>query len=127
MAFQVGTVVEGTVTAITKFGAFVELPDGTTGLVHISEIADTYVTDINQYIKIKDKVRVKVINIDQNGRVALSIKQADPSYHRKSHHTPSPPPNFEDKLAKFMKESEERQHELKKNLEGKRGAKGTRS
>lgn len=127
MAFQVGTVVEGTVTAITKFGAFVELPDGTTGLVHISEIADTYVTDINQFIKIKDKVRVKVINIDQNGRVALSIKQADPSYHRKSHHTPPPPPNFEDKLAKFMKESEERQHELKKNLEGKRGAKGTRS
>lgn len=126
MAFQVGTVVEGTVTAITKFGAFVELPEGATGLVHISEVADTYVTDINQFLKVNDKVKVKIINIDEKGRIALSIKQANPSYHPKSHHAPPPPSNFEDKLAKFMKESEERQHELKKNLEGKRGAKGTR-
>ena len=58
MQVEVGAVVEGTVTGITKFGAFVSLPDGRSGLVHISEIANTYVNDVNDYLKVGDAVKV---------------------------------------------------------------------
>ncbi|MBC7344703.1 MAG: S1 RNA-binding domain-containing protein, partial [Clostridia bacterium] len=63
MAISVGSIVEGVVTGITKFGAFVELPNGAVGLVHISEVADTYVKDVKDYLKEKEKVMVKLINI----------------------------------------------------------------
>lgn len=77
MSLAVGSIVEGTVTGITNFGAFVELPTGQTGLVHISEVADTYVTDINEHIKKSDKVKVKILSIDPTGkRIGLSIRQA---------------------------------------------------
>ena len=59
MQVEVGAVVEGTVTGITKFGAFVSLPDGRSGLVHISEIANTYVNDVNEFLKLGDKVKVR--------------------------------------------------------------------
>ena len=61
MQVEVGAVVEGTVTGITKFGAFVSLPDGRSGLVHISEIANTYVNDVNEFLKLGDKVKVRVL------------------------------------------------------------------
>ena len=63
MQVEVGAVVEGTVTGITKFGAFVSLPDGTSGLVHISEIANTYVNDVNEFLKLGDKVKVRVLAV----------------------------------------------------------------
>ena len=79
MALEVGAIIEGVVTGITNFGAFVSLPDGKTGLVHISEIADAYVKDINDYVKKNDTVKVKVLSVDPSGKIGLSIKQASPT------------------------------------------------
>ena len=76
MSISKGQILEGTVTGITKFGAFVELSTGETGLVHISEVADSYVNDVNEFLKVKDTVKVKVINVDDKGKVGLSIRQA---------------------------------------------------
>lgn len=120
MPVTVGSVVEGIVTGITHFGAFVELPDGRTGLVHISEVADAYVKDIKDFVKEKDRVLVRVLS-DANGKIGLSIRQAvrRGPRDRRSHGS------FEDKLARFMKESDERLTDLKRNTESKRGGRGT--
>lgn len=128
MALAVGTVIEGVVTGLTKFGAFVQLPTGETGLVHISEVADTFVKDVKDHLKEQDHVKVKVINIDQRGRVGLSIKQADPNYdpRRRSRHRQSFNGSFEDKLSRFLKESDDRLQDLKKNVDAKRGGRGAR-
>lgn len=122
MPVEMGSIVEGVVTGITNFGAFIELPGGQTGLVHISEIAEVYVKDVNDFLKTNDKVTVKVISVDPRGKIGLSIKQANPASSR-------PPkkkfqPSFEDKLAKFLKESEERQQFLKRSTDSKRGGRG---
>ena len=76
MPLEVGSLLEGTVSGITNFGAFVQLPGGETGLVHISEISDVYVKDVKDFLKQNDKVKVKVISVDPQGKIALSIKQA---------------------------------------------------
>ena len=76
MTLMAGNIVEGTVVNITNFGAFIEV-EGKTGLVHISEVADSYVKDIKEHLKEQDKVKVKVISIDDNGKISLSIKQAN--------------------------------------------------
>lgn len=76
MEFGVGSVLEGKVTGITKFGAFVALPEGRSGLVHISEIAYSYVSEVSEHLKEGQEVKVKVINIDDAGRINLSIKKA---------------------------------------------------
>ena len=68
MAIEVGAKLEGKVTGITNFGAFVDLSGGVTGLVHISEIADNYVKDVKDHLKIDDVVTVKVINVDKDGK-----------------------------------------------------------
>lgn len=127
MPLEVGAIVEGVVTGITSFGAFVTLPDGKTGLVHISEIADRYVTDINQYLKKNDRVKVKILSIEA-GRIGLSIKQADPSYRpRKSpEEIRRMKASFEEKLQRFLKESDERQADLRRSTDSKRGGRGTR-
>ncbi|HHY69579.1 MAG TPA: S1 RNA-binding domain-containing protein [Bacillota bacterium] len=127
MALEVGAIVEGVVTGVTNFGAFVMLPDGRTGLVHISEIADEYVKDINDYVKKNDTVKVKILSMDDSGRIGLSIKQANPDYQRRSVvESRSNKADFEEKVARFMKESEERQADLKKNVDSKRGGRGSR-
>ncbi|MDN5344255.1 MAG: binding domain protein [Clostridia bacterium] len=130
MSIAVGTVLEGVVSGITRFGAFVELPGGVTGLVHISEVADTYVKDVKDFIKEKDRVRVKVINIDEKGKIGLSIKRADPNYdeHRRGqrHNRVTSVASFEDKLARFLKESDERLQDLKRHTDSKRGGRGAR-
>jgi len=124
MPIEMGTVVEGVVTGITNFGAFIELPGGETGLVHISEIAEVYVKDVHDFLKTNDRVKVKVISVDPKGKIGLSIKQANmsprPLYKKKLQ------TSFEDKLTRFMKESEERQQNIKSNAEAKRGGRGTR-
>lgn len=112
MAIAKGQIMEGKVKGITKFGAFVELPDGITGLVHISEVSDAYVKDVNDFLKDEDKVRVKVINIDEKGKIGLSIRQA---IEKKEPAVP-----FEERLSKFMKESDEKIAGLNKNLKAKR-------
>ncbi len=78
MELEVGSILEGKVTGITKFGAFVSLPGGRSGLVHISEIAYSYVSDVNEHLAVGQTVKVKVIGIDENRRINLSIKQALP-------------------------------------------------
>ncbi len=126
----VGSIVEGVITGITKFGAFVELPGGTTGLVHISEIADEYVKDINEFFKKSDKVKVKVLTVENNGKVGLSIRQAVAGYtaEKKSSRSKAPAASkasFEDKMSRFLKESDERLLDLKRNTESKRGGRGS--
>ena len=76
MEFGVGSIVEGKVTGITKFGAFVALPDGKSGLVHISEIAYSYVNEVSDFLSVGQQVKVKVIGIDESNRINLSIKKA---------------------------------------------------
>ena len=78
MEFEIGSIYEGKVTGITKFGAFVQLAPGKSGMVHISEIANTYVDDINNYLKEGQTVSVKLVAIDEQGRINLSIKKALP-------------------------------------------------
>ncbi|MGI5892590.1 MAG: S1 RNA-binding domain-containing protein [Bacillota bacterium] len=118
----VGRIVEGKITGITKFGAFVEIAKGVTGLVHISEVADSYVKDVSDYFKEQDIVKVKIVNISDGGKIALSIKQAN-----KPAPPPPPPPQpvnetfFEDKLAKFLKDSNEKLLALKRHQEGRKG------
>jgi len=122
MAIAVGTIVEGVVTGITSFGAFVELPGKVTGLVHISEVADAYVRDVRDYLKEQDRVKVKVIHVDERGKIGLSIKQANPRPGRERRQTTA---SFEERLAKFLKESDERQMEYRRATEGKRGGRGS--
>src|SRR5699024_11723958 len=76
MSIEVGSKLQGKVTVITNFGAFVELEKGKTGLVHISEVADTYVKDINEDLTVGDEIKVKVINVEDDGKIGLSIKKA---------------------------------------------------
>ena len=88
MEFGVGSILDGKVTGITKFGAFVSLPEGRSGLVHISEIAYSYVSEVSEHLKEGQEVKVKVIGIDQANRINLSIKQVAPPPQR------APRPNF---------------------------------
>lgn len=84
MEIEVGTVLEGKVTGITKFGAFIALPGGKSGMVHISEVAPTFVKEISDFVTVGQMAKVKVISIDQNGRIALSMKQvAEPAQQQK--------------------------------------------
>ena len=116
MQVEVGAVVEGTVTGITKFGAFVSLPDGRSGLVHISEIANTYVNDVNEFLKLGDKVKVRVLAVTPDGKINLSIKKAEPAPERPNRPAqpagqvsgPSGDAAFEDRLKQFMQESDSR-------------------
>ncbi|ETI86460.1 MAG: RNA-binding protein S1 [Negativicoccus succinicivorans] len=152
MSVTVGSIVEGVVTGLAKFGAFVELPDKKVGLVHISEVAHEYVSDINEYLAVDQKVKVKVVSMDDNGKIALSMKQAQP--RPKAASAPAPryndagkapytdrrppaakrggnrrshgPSSFEDKLSRFLKDSDERLSDLKRNTESKRGGRGAR-
>lgn len=78
MQLAIGDILEGKVTGITKFGAFVDLGEGKTGMVHISEVSTDYVEDISQYLKKDQVVKVKVINITDEGKISLSIKKAMP-------------------------------------------------
>ncbi|MGB9812653.1 MAG: S1 RNA-binding domain-containing protein [Thermovenabulum sp.] len=118
MALEVGQIVEGKVTGITKFGAFVELSEGVTGLVHISEVADSYVKDVREYLNYNDVVKVKVIAISEDGKISLSIRKLKENSRNNRKMSAQ---SFEEKLAKFLKESEERQQDLKR-YESKRGA-----
>lgn len=142
MQLEVGNIVEGMVSTVTKFGAFIDLGEGKTGLVHISEITSEYVKDISTYLKPKQVVKVKIITIEKEGRISLSIKKAENpvefeiSNQIESNLRPFHPQrknnisrnecaiptklNFEDRLAKFMKESDDRLNDLKKKMDPKK-------
>ena len=76
MQLEVGKIVEGKVNKITKFGAFVDLGDNKVGLVHISEVAPTFVKEVGDHIKEGQTVKVKILNLSEDGKIGLSIKQA---------------------------------------------------
>jgi S1 RNA binding domain protein len=122
MPMTVGSIVEGRVTGISKFGAFVELPDGRVGLVHISEVAGTFVRDIKDFLSEQDTVLVKVIDMSEVGKIGLSIKQAapkqPPQYYESAY---SVEENFEDKLMRFLKESNEKLVTLKRHQDNRKG------
>ncbi len=151
MALDVGSIVEGRVSGIAKFGAFVDLPEKKVGLVHISEISDAYVSDVNEFLKVRDVVRVKIISIDAKGKIALSMKQAKAEGQKETASAPAEKReeekmpvremprkpafgagrkpmfgSFEDKLSRFLKDSDERLLDLKRNTESKRGGRGAR-
>ncbi|MCR5834841.1 MAG: RNA-binding protein S1 [Selenomonadaceae bacterium] len=139
MAMEAGNIVEGKVTKITNFGAFVELAEGKVGLIHISEVADVYVNDVHDFLNEGDAVQVKVINVEGN-KIALSIKQVKPkpaesnsnqSFKQNRRGDFRKPPrqlsaSFEDKLSKFLKDSDERLTDLKRKTDSKRGGRGSR-
>ena len=147
MSLEVGAIVEGEVTGITNFGAFVQLPEGKVGLIHISEVSNVYVKDVHDFLKEHDKVKVKVLSIDERGKIGLSIKQLTPPAPAAPQPKPQRPQNenrerrvgarvqntrvvspltFEDKLSKFLKDSDDRMLDLKRNTESKRGGRGAR-
>ncbi|MGM9522634.1 MAG: S1 RNA-binding domain-containing protein [Oscillospiraceae bacterium] len=139
MEFEKGAVVKGKVTGIVKFGAFVELAPGKSGLVYISEISNTFVKDVADFLKVGQEVTVKVISIDEAGRINLSIKQAaapaqpaEPVYRQpRAAQEPvqdgEPPVNaeFEDKLKRFMKDSDSKMSDLRRQSE-RRGSRRRR-
>ena len=143
MAAEIGSILEGKVTGITNFGAFVELPDKSTGMVHISEVSSTFIKDIHEKVSEGDIVKVKVIDINEKGKIALSIKKAlpqeeeQPKPKRPAGDRPkkSQPPvwtgtqrsepenmSFEDMMAKFKSISDDKMSDLKKSNVAKRGA-----
>ena len=143
---EVGSILEGKVTAIMKFGAFVALGNGKSGLVHISEIANTFVNDVHDFLQEGQTVKVKVLSTE-NGKINLSIKKAlppeprpaqanrpprpaqqsrpagGPRFARAPQQTLAPPGDlsFEDKLKQFMTASEGKMADLNRNIDGKRG------
>ena len=130
MQLEVGAIVEGKVTGITKFGAFIELPDNKTGMVHISEVAPTFVKDINDYVKMDQVVKVKVLGITPEGKISLSMKRVDPPSKRNFSGHPDnfewkPKHNdnmsFEEMMTKFKQSSDEKLLDLKKFIDPKRG------
>ncbi|MDL5041509.1 S1 domain-containing RNA-binding protein [Heyndrickxia coagulans] len=136
MSIEAGSKLQGKVTGITHFGAFVELPDGSTGLVHISEVADNYVKDIHDHLKVGDIVEVKVLNVEKDGKIGLSIRKAKDQAQQSQSHSHRPQrhgrgnnrgkEDFESKMARFLKDSEDRLSSLKRNTESKRGGRGAR-
>lgn len=139
MAVEVGSVLDGKVVSIMPFGAFVSFDGGkSSGLVHISEIAADYVKDVSEHLKIGDVVKVKVIKVDEKGKISLSIKKALPPKPKKTVSKPSEPQkvrpieidflsrnnnselSFEDKLSKFKQDSDEKMQALRRSNESKR-------
>ncbi|KRK47035.1 S1 domain-containing RNA-binding protein [Secundilactobacillus kimchicus] len=156
MAIEVGTKVPGKVSGITNFGAFIDLGDHKTGLVHISQVSDGFVKDIHDVLSLGDEVTVKVLSIGDDGKIALSIRQAQDkpaqtekrprTEHHNDHrgsnashsrgsnnsrgnsgsHSANHKESFDDLMSGFLKESEDRLATLKRNTEGKRGGRGGR-
>lgn len=144
MQFEVGTVLEGKVTGITNFGAFVELEGGKTGMVHISEVASTYVSQIRDHVSVGQTVKVKVLNIGDDGKISLSMKRAEErtqqqagssergnnnrqggrgnrqsGYEYRQQARPEPS-SFDEMLSRFMATSDEKMGDLRRGNEGRR-------
>ncbi len=137
---EVGAIVEGKVTGLTAFGAFVSLPDGKSGMVHISEVSNSFVKDIKDFLKEGQDVKVKIVNITDEGKISLSIKKAEDTPRE-----PAPRPkrndrprnsnvwqgqpkqqndsamSFEDMMARFKQVSDEKMTDLKRSTDSKHG------
>lgn len=144
MQVEVGAVLEGKVTGLTNFGAFVSFEDGKTGMVHISEVASTYVKDIHDYLKEGQDVKVKVLNVGEDGKISLSIRRAEDRPQQREEHRsggqrrrsgPSKPNvwqgtkprqpqenlSFEDMMSRFKQISDDKMTDLKRSTEVKHG------
>ena len=134
MSLEVGKIVEGKVTGVTGFGAFVDIGEGKRGLVHISEVAREYVENIADYVKEGDSVKVMIVSMENSGKISLSIKKALEAESREEKKAASSRPavfdwsqkseenlSFEDKMLKFKQASDEKMHDIKRNVESKRG------
>jgi S1 RNA binding domain protein len=137
---EIGEILEGKVTGLTAFGAFVSLPDGKSGMVHISEVSTSFVKDIKEFLKVGQSVKVKVVGISPEGKISLSIKRAMEQPKRAPRERkappkpdnsfvwgakPSEPASFEEMMSKFKVTSEEKFSDLKrKNPEARRTKRG---
>ena len=110
MELTVGAIVEGKVKSITKFGAFIALPENQTGMVHISEITHAYVNDIHDHLTEGQDVKVLVISLD-NGKINLSIRRTQPAPQRQP--VEKQPQSFDDMLKQFMADSDSKISGLK--------------
>jgi len=123
MELELGNVVEGKVAKVLPYGAIVEMADGVTGLVHISEIAHEFVRDVNDHLKVGDVVKAKVVGVKDQGRYRLSIKAL-------SAPPPQPPrvssASLEEKLTRFLRDSQEKQSDLNRARQRNRGGGGAR-
>ncbi|WP_080147098.1 S1 domain-containing RNA-binding protein [Marinilactibacillus piezotolerans] len=147
MSIEVGSKVEGKVTGIANFGAFIDLGDKKTGLVHISEVSDSYVENINEVLEVGQTVTVKVLSIADDGKIGLSIRKAQDkpveeapkkkvpqrpkssSYSSNNKRSSAAAPkkdDFDSLMNSFLKDSEDRLTSLKRNTENKRGGRGGR-
>ncbi|MDO5602826.1 MAG: S1 RNA-binding domain-containing protein [Oscillospiraceae bacterium] len=133
MQVEIGSIVEGKVTGVKKFGAFVELPGGATGMVHISEVSNQFIEELSDVLSEGQTVKVKVLSVSPEGKIALSMKKAEPR--------PAPRPpradtgrtwqpraqqpqgdlSFEDMMSRFKQQSEEKISDLKRVTEARRG------
>ncbi|MGN0468319.1 MAG: S1 RNA-binding domain-containing protein [Acutalibacteraceae bacterium] len=139
---EIGSIVDGKVTGMTGFGAFVSLPDGSSGMVHISEVSSSYVKDIKDFLTEGQDVKVKIIGINEQGKISLSIKKA--TEEKNAHRTfkgnsdqrrprranvwqgqqekpASENMSFEDMMARFKQVSDEKMTDLKRAGESKHG------
>ena len=140
---EIGAIVEGKITGLTAFGAFVSLPDGKSGMVHISEVSNTFVKDIKEFLKEGQEVKVKVVSISEEGKISLSIKKAEepareerPRQSRPNRNSDRPRANvwqgqqkqpkeamsFEDMMAQFKAVSDEKMSDLKRSTESRQGS-----
>lgn len=147
MSAEEGQILTGKITGITKFGAFVDLPEGETGMVHISEVSDAFVKEISDFVKVGDEIQVKVISVGADKKISLSIKQASPDYQKAKPRREFKPKrfdnsqkadasagspgsyvwtpkkddlSFEEMMNKFKQSSEEKMSDLKKVMDVKR-------
>lgn len=120
-----GDIVDGTIINITNFGAFIKLANEKDGLVHISEVANQFVTNIEDHLVLGQTVTVKVLNINDNGKYELSIKRAKvkPKKEALFIHKKTENENFEDMINNFMKKSEEKHIDIRRNIKQKQGIK----
>ncbi len=126
MALAVGQVVDGVVSNLTKFGAFVNLPEDKSGLVHISELSDSYVENVSDFLKKGQQVKVKILSLDDRGKIALSMKQAqkksskpaEVDFSRKNNDEDT---SFENRLSRFLKDSNEKMEAARSRQNSKMG------
>ncbi len=146
MQVEVGAVLEGKVTGLTNFGAFVSFEGGKTGMVHISEVSSTYVKDIHDYLKEGQTVKVKVLSVGEDGKIGLSIRRAEEKEQAREERRggqrgerrrsgPSKPNvwqgtkqrqpqenmSFEDMMSRFKQISDDKMTDLKRSTEVKHG------
>lgn len=137
MAIEVGQTVRGKVSGLANFGAFIDLEDNKTGLVHISEVSDKYIKDISDELEEGQEVDVKVLSIADDGKIGLSIRKTKQAQQAQQANDDKPKvekpkkeapkqksQDFDSMMNSFLKDSEDRLSSLKQQTENRRGGRG---